>query len=303
MNVKAGIRSLRLRTLPLSMAGIVAGIAISLSCGSLSASVVISLIATTALLQILSNLSNELGDTLKGTDTAERQGIHYSLQDGEISIPQMKGMIATVAVLCCLSGLAMIYSSFGTLFAAEPLLLIALGAAAIWAAMRYTLGKKPYGYSAKGDISVFIFFGLVSVAGAAYVCTHSFSPLWLLPATAIGCWSVAVLNVNNIRDMKSDAATRVTIAIKLGAKRARVYQTILICAGWLLLIIYGLLTVRPLFMVLSYLLTLPLFAIHLKGVWTREDKALDPMLPLLVMASFATSLLMLACAGIQGLVL
>ena len=139
MNIKACIRSLRLRTLPLSMAGIVAGLAISLSYGSLDTAVVITLITTTALLQILTNLSNELGDTLKGTDTAERQGIRYSLQDGEISIPQMKGLIATAALLCCISGLAMIHFSFGTLFATEPLLLVVLGAAAIWAAMRYTL--------------------------------------------------------------------------------------------------------------------------------------------------------------------
>ncbi|MDD5915881.1 MAG: 1,4-dihydroxy-2-naphthoate octaprenyltransferase [Bacteroidales bacterium] len=301
MNIKACIRSLRLRTLPLSMAGIVAGLAISLSYGSLDTAVVITLITTTALLQILTNLSNELGDTLKGTDTAERQGIRYSLQDGEISIPQMKGLIATAALLCCISGLAMIHFSFGTLFATEPLLLIVLGAAAIWAAMRYTLGKNPYGYNAKGDISVFIFFGLVSVAGSAYVCTHSFSPLWLLPAAAIGCWSVAVLNVNNIRDMKSDAATRVTIAMKLGVRRARIYQTLLICIGWLLLLTYSLLNVRPMAWVLCFMLTIPLFVIHLKGVWTREDKALDPMLPLLVMASFATALIMLigAWAGLE----
>lgn len=283
---------MRLRTLPLSLAGIVTGLAISLNYGSINTGVVISLVLTTALLQILSNLSNELGDTLNGTDTADRQGIHYSLQDGEISIAEMKRLIAATAILCCISGLVMIYFSFGSIFALEPLLLVLLGAVAIWSAMHYTLGKNPYGYRGKGDIFVFIFFGLVSVLGAAYICTHSFSPLWLLPATAIGCWSVGVLNVNNIRDMKTDAATRTTVAIKLGVKKARIYQSILICAGWILLISFSLIELKRAALY-SYILTLPLFAVHLKGVWTRQDKALDPMLPLLVMSTFATSLLML----------
>ena len=283
---------MRLRTLPLSLAGIVAGLAISLNYGSINTGVIISLVLTTTLLQILSNLSNELGDTLNGTDTADRQGIHYSLQDGEISIAEMKRLIAATAILCCISGLVMIYFSFGSIFALEPLLLVLLGAVAIWAAMHYTLGKNPYGYRGKGDIFVFIFFGLVSVLGAAYICTHSFSPLWLLPATAIGCWSVGVLNVNNIRDMKTDAATRTTVAIKLGVKKARIYQSILICAGWILLISFSLIELKRAALY-SYILTLPLFAVHLKGVWTRQDKALDPILPLLVMSTFATSLLLL----------
>lgn len=292
MTFKSCIKSMRLRTLPLSLAGIVAGLAISLQYGPLKASVVISLVLTTALLQILSNLSNELGDALNGTDTAERQGIHYSLQDGEISISEMKTLIAAAAILCCISGLTMIFFSFGTIFALEPVLLVLLGSAAIWAAMHYTLGKNPYGYRGKGDIFVFIFFGLVSVLGAAYICTHSFFPLWLLPATAIGCWSVGVLNVNNIRDMKTDAATRTTVAIKLGVKKARIYQTILICAGWVLILIFSLIAFKKA-VLYSYILTLPFFALHLKGVWTKQDKALDPMLPLLVMSTFATSLLML----------
>lgn len=283
---------MRLRTLPLSLAGIVAGLAISLQHGALNASVVITLVITTALLQILSNLSNELGDTLHGTDTADRQGIHYSLQDGEISINEMKALIAAVSILCCISGLLMIFFSFGTLFALEPVLLVLLGAAAIWAAMNYTLGKKPYGYRGKGDIFVFIFFGLVSVLGAAYICTHSFSPLWLLPASAIGCWSVGVLNVNNIRDMKTDAATRTTIAIKLGTKKARIYQTILICAGWALLLCFSLIALKRTALY-SYILTLPLYVLHLKGIWTKQDRALDPMVPMLVLSTFATSLLML----------
>ena len=291
MKISGLIRSMRLRTLPLSESGVLLGTFIAMTKGHVTVPVVISLLLTTALLQILSNLSNELGDTLHGTDTAERQGMHYSIQEGDMTIRQMKLYIAVIYGACCLSGLAMIWFSFGTFLAVEPLALVILGAAAIWAAMHYTLGSNPYGYRGLGDLFVFIFFGLVSVFGGYYVCSHDLGDLLvLLPACGIGCFSIGVLNVNNIRDMKTDAATRTTVALLMGGKRARIYQTVLIALGWLALIVY------TAYRCVSwtqwiFLLTIPLFALHLKGVWNRQDCALDPMLPMLVMSTFATVLL------------
>ena len=281
---------MRLRTLPLSLAGIIAGTALASTVSEPELPVIISLIFTTAFLQILSNLSNELGDTLHGTDTAERQGIHYSIQDGEMTIPQMKRLITVIAILCCISGLAMVLCSFKALLDIRSISLVVLGAAAIWAAMHYTLGDNPYGYRGLGDIFVFIFFGLVSVLGAAYVCSHTINPIWVLPAAAIGCWSIGVLNVNNIRDMKTDAATRTTVALKLGLNNARVYQTALIVAGWSFMLIFSLITAVTCKQWI-YFITIPLFALHLRGVWTREDRSLDPMLPMLVLTTFATAIL------------
>lgn len=293
MTLKSCLKSMRLRTLPLSLAGVLVGLSLASSVAVLNIPTAIALLLTTALLQILSNLSNELGDTLHGTDTSERQGIHYSIQDGEMTIPQMKRLIAVILVICCFSGLAMTFLSFGTILSPEPLCLLVLGAAAIWAAMHYTLGRNPYGYRGLGDVFVFIFFGLVSVLGAGFVCSHTVRPLWALPAAAIGCWSVGVLNVNNIRDMKTDAATRITLALKLGLKRARTYQTILITAGWLLMIVFSILdATSPLQYI--FLTTIPLFALHLRGVLTREERSLDPMLPLLVMSTFVTAILFAA---------
>lgn len=290
MTIRSCLKSMRLRTLPLSLAGIVAGIALASTVSAPEFPVVISLIFTTAFLQILSNLSNELGDTLHGTDTAERQGIHYSIQDGEMTITQMKRLITVIAILCCISGLAMVLFSFKTILDIRSVSLLVLGAAAIWAAMHYTLGDNPYGYRGLGDIFVFIFFGLVSVLGAAYVCSHSISPSWVLPAAAIGCWSIGVLNVNNIRDMKTDAATRTTVALKLGLKNARIYQTVLIVAGWSLMLIFSLTTAIT-WKQWIHFITIPLFALHLRGVWTRVDRSLDPMLPMLVLTTFATAIL------------
>lgn len=248
------------------------------------------LVLTTISLQILSNLSNELGDTLRGTDSDDRQGKRYSLQDGDLSITDMQRLIATTATLCCIFGALMIYFSFGTFLAAAPLALLLLGATAIWAAVHYTLGKNPYGYRGGGDIAVFIFFGLVSVMGASFVLTHSIDPAILLPASSIGLFSVGVLNVNNIRDIKSDSRTRVTTAIRLGEYGARVYHTALICSGWCLAIAYICISRR--WAELMCLVTLPLYARHLLGVWRHRDAELDPMLPLLVISTFLFALLL-----------
>ena len=289
MTLKACLRSMRLRTLPLSLAGIVLGELLAAKVCDYDVLTVVLLALTTVCLQILSNLSNELGDTLSGTDRSDRQGIHYSIQDGEMTVPEMKRLIGCFAVLSCLVGFAMVWRAFGTVLAPLPAAFLALGAAAVWAAMHYTLGKHPYGYRGLGDIFVFIFFGLATVCGGYFLTCLVWDWRILLPAAAIGCFSVAVLNVNNIRDMKSDAATRTTVALKLGLRRARIYQTVLIAAGWVLMTVFA--ATEPLrWLHFAYVLALPGFVKHLHGVWTREDRALDPMLPLLVVSTFTFAL-------------
>jgi 1,4-dihydroxy-2-naphthoate octaprenyltransferase len=293
MKLKASLESMRLRTLPLSMAGVLLGILLAVADWKVDLWTAVLIVITTVCLQILSNLSNELGDVLRGTDTAERQGPQYGLNSGEMTIRDMKVLIGIFVGLCIVFGTAMTWRAFGTLWGMTPILVLMLGAAAIMGAMKYTLGHNPYGYRAKGDIYVFLFFGLVAVMGAYFVCTKGVGLHWklLLPAAGIGCFSVGVLNVNNIRDMKTDAANRVTVAIKLGAHRARIYQTVLICLGWVCMAAYCLLC-WPSWWHWLWVLTLPLYVLHLRGVWTREDRALDPMLPLLVLSTFALSLLM-----------
>ena len=282
---------MRLRTLPLSLSGIAMGVFLAAADYRINALTVIFLVLTTVSLQILTNLSNELGDTLHGTDTEARQGMHYSLQEGDMTVGEMKRLIAVMVALSCIFGLLMIKFSFGKIFDWHPMTFVILGAAAIWAAMHYTLGKNPYGYRGLGDLFVFLFFGIATVCGGYFLCAHEFASwIILLPAAAIGCFSVAVLNVNNIRDMQTDAATRTTVAIKLGGKNARIYQTVLIVLGWACMLVYCSLRFFSIWHYL-FVLTLPLFVLHLRGVWTREGKALDPMLPLLVMSSFLFSLL------------
>ncbi len=291
MTLKASIKSMRLRTLPLSLSGVILGVTLAVDKTDVSPWTAALIFLTTVCLQILSNLSNELGDTLNGTDSADRQGPKYALGSGDMTIGDIKKLILMFIGLCVISGLAMIQVSFGSLFKTESICLEALGAAAIVGAMKYTLGKNPYGYRGLGDVSVFIFFGLVSVLGGYYVAARELPPLiMLLPASAIGCFSVGVLNVNNIRDMKTDAVNRVTVAIKLGMKGARIYQTILVTLGWALILVFcAVYDFAPGHYI--FIITLPLYIKHLQGVWTRSERALDPMLPILVISTFFLSIL------------
>ena len=293
MKPKAAIQSMRLRTLPLSTAGVLLGILLSVADWKVDPWAAVLIVLTTICLQILSNLSNELGDVLRGTDTEDRQGPEYGINSGGMTISEMKLLIGAFVGLCIVFGVLMTWRAFGTLWELTPILVLMLGGGAIAAAMKYTLGPNPYGYRAKGDLYVFLFFGLVAVLGACFVCTRGQGLHWklLLPASAVGFFSVGVLNVNNIRDMKTDAANRVTVAIKLGLKRSRIYQTVLIGLGWACMTAYCLLCWPSLWHWL-WVITLPLYIKHLHGIWTREDRALDPMLPLLVMSTFALCLLM-----------
>lgn len=291
MTLKASIKSMRLRTLPLSLAGVILGVTLAADKTDVSPWTAALIFLTTVCLQILSNLSNELGDTLSGTDSADRQGPKYALGSGDMTIGDIKKLILMFIGLCVISGLAMIQVSFGSLFKTESICLEALGAAAIVGAMKYTLGKNPYGYRGLGDVFVFIFFGLVSVLGGYYVAARELpSLIMLLPASAIGCFSVGVLNVNNIRDMKTDAVNRVTVAIKLGMKGARIYQTILVTLGWALILVFcAVYDFAPGHYI--FIITIPLYIKHLQGVWTRSERALDPMLPILVISTFFLSIL------------
>ena len=285
MPAKALVKSMRLRTLPLSLAGVVCGGLLAMkSLGHSGSWWTFALVLMTAcLLQILSNLSNELGDHLSGVDGAGREGPNYSMADGGLTVKQMWRAINTIVVLCALSGLTMLLLSF-PIFSIYFLAFTLLGAAAIWAATHYTLGKKPYGYIGLGDLFVFIFFGLVSVLGSYFVVAHTFDWHVLCPACGIGLLSVAVLNVNNIRDMESDKGIRKTVPLRIGRRGSKWYQTILVAAGFVCFC-------PSLVLVRVWAVPLLLFVLHLVWVWTHNGKALDPALPLLVLATFVQALM------------
>ncbi len=229
------IAALRLRTLPLSWAGIVAGTAMAVREGAWRPGVFALSLLTASLYQILSNLANDYGDGVKGTDK-HRQGPLRAVQSGIIGADEMKRAVVLTAILSVMSTLALLVVAFGRfdmVFAAYFL----LGLAAIWAAVKYTVGRKAYGYAGLGDLFVLIFFGLVAVAGSYYLYTGRLDTNVMYPALAVGLMSVAVLNLNNMRDRETDLQTgKHTLAVKLGAKNAFAYHRALLMVSFLLLL-------------------------------------------------------------------
>ena len=286
------VKAMRLRTLPLSLSGVSLGLMLAASDYIVSPWVAVFTLLTTVFLQVLSNVSNELGDFLNGTDReTDRQGPAYTLSKGLLSERDFRVMIWIYVLLCIAGGLAMIWFSFGTFFDFGAVIVGLMGVAAISGAMKYTLGRNPYGYRGLGDLYVFIFFGIVAVLGSYFVATHEIrSWIMLLPAVSIGCFSVGVLNVNNIRDIKSDALTRRTIPVRIGEKNAKFYHTALIAAGWIAMTAYASLRLFDWWHYL-FVLTLPLFVLHTVQLWRRSGKDLDPQLPQLVISSFLFALL------------
>lgn len=291
MKAKAYISALRLRTLPLSLSGVSLGAMLAAADYLVDWKVVLFVMLTASFLQILSNLSNELGDFRHGTVSGHGREASAALVSGALTEGGLKVMIRITVLLTVASGLAMLHFTFGSIFLLESFIMMIVGYFAINAAIRYTLGRNPYGYRGLGDLYVFIFFGLVSVWGSYFICSHSFgSWLVLLPAVSIGAFSIGVLNVNNLRDMESDKENRVTVALRMGEKGAKVYQTVLVLVGWIAMTAYACLRVYDPWHFL-YVLSLPLFVWHLAGVWKHSGKALDRYLPMLVIATFLFALL------------
>ncbi|WP_253275635.1 1,4-dihydroxy-2-naphthoate polyprenyltransferase [Persicobacter sp. CCB-QB2] len=284
--IKAWITASRLRTLPLAFSSIFMGSFIAAYYGHMRWSVLGLATLTTLFLQVLSNLANDYGDSVHGADSDQRQGPQRVVQQGLISLPQMKRGMIICGLLSLLSGIALLYVSFGAqleLFLAFLL----LGLFAIGAAVTYTAGVRPYGYMGLGDISVFLFFGPVGVLGVYFLHSGNLAPGIWLPAAALGFFSAGVLNVNNIRDIESDReAGKYSIPVRLGRKKAVVYHALLLLAGWAAILVYSM-SIIDKKSVWIILLMLPLF---LKNFWAVKNRThpsdLDPFLKQLAISTF-----------------
>jgi 1,4-dihydroxy-2-naphthoate octaprenyltransferase len=226
LKIKAWLNAFRLRTLPLAFSSIITGSSLALfyEPAKFSIKVLVLCFVTTLLLQVLSNLANDYGDSQKGTDNNDRIGPQRAIQSGALSFAEMKiGIIVTV-VLSLVAGVWLIVEATRNLNVEVGLFFLTLGVAAIAAAIKYTVGKNPYGYYGLGDLFVFLFFGWVGVCGSFYLQAHSFNVTLLLPASAIGLWATTVLHLNNMRDRISDEkAGKITMAVRLGFANSKYY--------------------------------------------------------------------------------
>lgn len=307
------IEAARIRTLPLSISGILVGSIYALANPTkevltptdvFSWKVFSFAILTTLGLQILSNFANDYGDGIKGTDNDDRVGPKRAIQSGVISPAAMKKGIIVTAILTLASAIALIYFAFGEENIGYSLFFLGLGILAISSAIRYTVGNTAYGYKGQGDIFVFVFFGLVSTLGVNFLHSKQVDLQLILPAISIGLLSTAVLNLNNMRDELSDKKVgKNTLVVKMGGANAKKYHYFLVVAAMVCMVIFALIYNGVGFKFDQYLFLIAFIplTLHLRRVARNKDpRALDPELKKLALSTFFLSVLL--CLGLIYLI-
>jgi 1,4-dihydroxy-2-naphthoate octaprenyltransferase len=290
---KLWISAFRLRTLPLSVSGIIIGGFLAYYNGFFDTTIFILALLTTLSLQILSNISNDYGDGIKGTDNEDRIGPERAIQSGKITPEEMYDAIRINILIVIFLVFATVFMAFSVHYILYSLLFFILGGLAVYAAIKYTMGKLAYGYRALGDLMVFIFFGVLSVMGSYFLFAKQIDHVTVLPACIVGLLSVGVLNLNNMRDIESDEASKkITVAVKLGWRKAKIYHIILIVLAMLIALAFGVLYYTSPFNVVFVLAFLPLTKHLITVVKANDPNQLDPQLKLLALSTFALSILL-----------
>ncbi|MBB6370166.1 1,4-dihydroxy-2-naphthoate octaprenyltransferase [Chryseobacterium shigense] len=296
------IKAARLRTLPLSLSGIIMGAFIAKwrlygEGGTWDWKIFALALLVTLLYQILSNYANDYGDGVKGTDAKRiNEAESRAVASGKITAGQMKNAVILFSVLSFVATIALLYIAFIPDYMNEFYIFIGLGVACILAAIGYTVGKKPYGYMGLGDLFVFIFFGLVSVCGSYFLFTKTFSWDMLLPGTAVGMMSMAVLNLNNMRDIESDRLSgKNSFALRIGFRNAMIYEMILLQLPLILILIFlginGFIQSQNYYVFIVMILLIPLAKLRRKIMSVKEPKELDPFLKQVGILTFTMAVL------------
>jgi len=287
---KIWLQAARLRTLPLSLSGIIVGNGLAYESDGFSLVILVLSLATTIAFQVLSNFANDYGDGVKGTDNESRIGPARVLQQGLLTRAQLKKGIQICAAVSLVFAFALIYVAFGTSDLLYSLIFIILGIASVVAAIKYTVGSNAYGYRALGDLFVFLFFGGVSVLGSYFLQAQEFQIDLILPATALGFLSVGVLNLNNMRDIHTDKeVNKITMAVLLGASLSKAYHAFLLIGAVLTTVFYVKMDIQPAY--LFMIAVLPMM-IHLRRVLGYTDpKEFDPELKRLALCTFLFAIL------------
>ncbi len=295
--IKIWISALRLRTLPLSWAGIIMGSAIAMGENKFNFRIFLWALITASLYQILSNLANDYGDGIKGTDV-HRVGPQRGVGSGLISASSMKKAVWFTVFLAVISTIILLKIAFKQ-FNETMLVYFILGLASVWAAVKYTVGEKAYGYAGWGDVFVLFFFGLVSVMGVYFLHTHYFNIDVILPAFSIGLLSVAVLNINNLRDLENDKiAGKITLPVRLGRANALKYHRALLILSFLFWIYF---LTKNNFSSWQWLSLLPyvILFVKLKNLKTGLPEEYNKMLKKTSLLTFGVSILFFIAVAVD----
>ena len=292
-NVSIWISTMRLRTLPLSISGIVLASCFAAYNGYFDGLVCALAVLTTLSFQILSNLANDYGDGIKGTDNNERIGPDRAIQTGKISPEEMFNAIKINVLISIVLSCLLIFTAFGVKYFFLTLLFFLLGIASVVAAIRYTVGDSAYGYKGLGDFYVFVFFGLVSVVGCYVLYAKTIDHVVFLPALTIGLLSTAVLNLNNMRDIVSDEkSNKKTLVVKLGIEKAKKYHITLIVLAIVISALFGILYYTSIYNLIFVIAYIPLVSHIKKVIHNSEPKLLDPELKKVALTTVLLAILM-----------
>lgn len=287
---KSWITAFRLRTLPLAFSGWLVGTTIASIAVKISWPIAGLTLLTAFLLQILSNLANDYGDAVSGVDSDERKGPSRMVQSGQITKKAMGRAMIIFSLLSLLSGVALLFITFKEDFI-SALVFFLIGIVGIASAIKYTVGKNPYGYAGFGDLFVFLFFGVVLIFGTYYLQVQTFDGLVLLPAISLGMLSIGVLNVNNIRDIESDKVSgKNSIPVRLGREKAVVYHIFLLAGSFLIMVSYSIIIYHSWWQFIFLPVGL-LFGVNIKAVATKPLTELDPFLKQMAISTLIFSVL------------
>ena len=283
-SLKSWIVAARLRTLPLAFSSILVGSVLAWNDGSMDFTIAGMTLLTAILLQILSNFANDYGDAVSGVDSDLRQGPDRMVQSGAITKKAMRNALIIFIVLTLAAGILLLFVAFPDNW---QLMLgfFGIGLVAVVAAIKYTVGKNPYGYAGFGDVFVFVFFGMVAVVGTYFLQTNNFEWIILLPASSLGLFAVGVLNVNNIRDIETDRLSgKFSIPVRIGREKAGIYHSLLISVGLLASIVFVLIDYGHAFQ-LAFIFLGGLFLKNIRAVKSKTGRDLDPHLKQMAIAT------------------
>ena len=290
--INAWLNAARLRTLPLSISGVVMGTALANLYGKSDLLIFSLALLTTIGFQVSSNFANDYGDGVKGTDNEDRIGPKRALQSGLLTSGELKQGIAVAAGVSLLLVLTVIYTAFGSEHIGLMSLFLVLGILSILAAVKYTVGKSAYGYKGLGDLFVFVFFGFLAVLGSMFLYTKYITGTALLPAVAIGALSAGVLNLNNLRDFESDKKSQKnTLVVKLGYVKGKRYHFALLIVAFITMLLFTLKQAKEILQFLPLLAFIPI-GIHFINVYhIKKPSSFDPELKKLALSTFLLAVL------------